>query len=335
VIATLLAYLNVLIPPQKFFIFPVLGLFYPVLFFLNCFFIVFWLFQDVKWMVPSVICLILGWNQFTGFVGLNNSQLEGGKDDITVMTYNTGRFYDAYQKFEKNTPKKIASFFADEAHYDIICLQEYDDRYSEEIERRMVGYDLIKVGNKRTVILSKYPEIRHGEVNFGTRTNACVWADFLVDDDTIRVYSIHLLSTKISGEADQVLDNIDLQERSTWKGMFSILSKYGGSSIARKDQAEQIKEHMKNCKHPIILCGDFNEPPASFVYNYLCQDFQDSFREQAEGIASTYRGRIPFLRIDYILNSRQLEVIDYKTLEEVDFSDHIPVVSTFSLKRDQ
>lgn len=286
-------------------------------------------------MILSVFCLLLGWNQFTGFVGLNNNQIEGGKGDIKVMTYNTHRFYEAYSKFEKNTPKKIASFFADEAHFDIICLQEFDDRYTSEIKRRMVGYDLIQVNNKRTVILSKYPEIRHGEVDFGTRTNACVWADFLVGDDTIRVYSVHLLSTKISGEADQVLDNIDLQERSTWKGVFSILSKYGGSSIARNDQAEQIKKHMKDCKYPIILCGDFNEPPASYVYNSLCEQLQDSFRERAEGIASTYRGRIPFLRIDYILSSNQLEAIDYETLKEVDFSDHIPVVTTFSRKKEQ
>lgn len=286
-------------------------------------------------MFPSVFCLLLGWNQFTGFVGLNKNHIEGGKGDITVMSYNTHRFYDAYRKFEQNTPKKIASFFAEEAHYDIICLQEYDARYTQEIKRRMVGYDLIEVGNKRTVILSKYPEIRHGEVDFGTRTNACVWADFLVGDDTIRVYSIHLLSTKISGEADQVLDNIDLQERSTWKGVFSILSKYGGSSIARNEQAEQIKNHMKDCKYPIILCGDFNEPPASYVYNSLCEELQDSFRERAEGISSTYRGRIPFLRIDYILSSQQLEAIDYKTLDDVDYSDHIPVVATFSRKKEK
>jgi len=283
-------------------------------------------------MIPSVLCLIAGWNQFTGFVGLNKAGSPGGVNDITVMTYNTARFYEAYRQFEKNTPKKIASFFAENARYDFICLQEFDQRYTQELKQRMTGYDLIQVNKKRTIILSKYPEIKHGEIDFGTRTNACVWADFLVGDDTVRVYNVHLLSTKISGEADQVLDNIDLQERSTWNGFFSILSKYSSSSVIRKEQASKIKAHMATTNHPIVFCGDFNEPPASFVYNYLCEDLQDSFREKAEGISSTYRGRIPFLRIDYILTSPDLKVINYQTLGKVNFSDHFPIVSTFSLK---
>ena len=69
-----------------------------------------------------------------------------------------------------------------------------------------------------------------------------------------------------------------------------------------------------------------NEPPSSYTYNVLCKDMQDSFREKATGIKSTYGGRIPFLRIDYILADTRYEVIDYKTYD-VEYSDHFPITS--------
>ena len=121
-----------------------------------------------------------------------------------------------------------------------------------------------------------------------------------------------------------MLDNIDLQKRTTWSEARTILSRYRKTAVIRAEQAAMIKDHAAQCNHHIIIAGDMNEPPSSYTYNQLCDNMKDSFREKASGIESTYGGRIPFLRIDYVFVDDATEVVSYHT-HKVDYSDHYPI----------
>jgi endonuclease/exonuclease/phosphatase family metal-dependent hydrolase len=59
----------------------------------------------------------------------------------------------------------------------------------------------------------------------------------------------------------------------------------------------------------------------------------DSFKEKGSGIGNTYNGAFPSFRIDYVMHSKELEALDYRTVK-ADLSDHLPVVVGFRFKPD-
>ena len=324
IICTLLVYLTSFYPPEKLWIFSTLGLIYPILFFANCLFIIFWLFNEVRWMIPSVLCVLAGWTYTTGFIGLNSGNQDARSTDISIMSYNTHFFAGLPAKGAENSLYEVADYMKTTTLPRIVCLQEFWEDHKDILLQKFEGYKFINIYGKRTAIVTDYPVLDQGEIDFGTTTNSCVWADLVIDPDTVRVYSFHLQSNNITVDADQMLDNIDLQESATWNEARTIISKYRTTANKRSEQAAMIKEHAASSKRKIILAGDMNEPPSSFTYHKMKENLKDSFRERASGIGSTYGGRIPFLRIDYILVDNSYDVIQYHT-HSVDYSDHYPI----------
>jgi endonuclease/exonuclease/phosphatase (EEP) superfamily protein YafD len=85
-----------------------------------------------------------------------------------------------------------------------------------------------------------------------------------------------------------------------------------------------IARHIELCKHPVIICGDFNDPPVSYTYRKISHGFADAFMRSGWGIGSTYHGPMPSFRIDYIMHSKQFISMDYRRIK-FDYSDHFPV----------
>ena len=97
------------------------------------------------------------------------------------------------------------------------------------------------------------------------------------------------------------------------EGFFRITSRLKKSFIKRAIEVDVIKEHMNKSPFPIIICGDFNDTPNSYAYKKISHGLKDSFLEQGIGIGSTFLGKIPFLRIDYILHSPRLKTNTFTT----------------------
>ena len=57
----------------------------------------------------------------------------------------------------------------------------------------------------------------------------------------------------------------------------------------------------------------------------------DAFYEKGLGISSTYGGRIPFLRIDYIMSDQSFDVLNYNLIKN-EYSDHYPIRASVILK---
>ena len=85
-----------------------------------------------------------------------------------------------------------------------------------------------------------------------------------------------------------------------------------------------MNTEIKNSPYPVVLCGDFNDTPVSYCYNVVSKSLEDSFIESGSGVGTTYIGKIPSNRIDYIFHSDQLESMEFKT-HQVSYSDHKPI----------
>lgn len=292
--------------------------------------VLFWMLVEFKYLFASLITIFIGWSHLQGFV--NFSTLSDEPGDLTVMTYNTNFFYSVRKGAKKEVDKKkkeVSLFFAEHKDVDVFCLQE-SSKFSKDILKNLLpDFHVHEIPKRATFIISRYPIVSNGEIDFGTITNSCIWADIKTLSGKVRIYTAHLQSNKVSTDAVVVLDNANLQEKRTWNGIRDILGKYSQTSRKRAKQAQMIADHAAKCGHKTIIAGDVNDPPTSYTYSRLCGDFQDSFVAAGAGIGTTYAGRIPMLRIDYIFADNDFEVESFEVLKE-DYSDHYPVKGVYS-----
>jgi len=102
--------------------------------------------------------------------------------------------------------------------------------------------------------------------------------------------------------------------------------------IKRASQAKIISKHIQNSPYPVIVCGDFNDVPVSYTYRKMKKSLNDSYIEAGKGIGTTYKGKFPAFRIDFIFHSKDLNCLKFN-IHDVYLSDHFPVTGEFVLKR--
>jgi len=333
VLALGLAYMSPFVDPNKTSVFSFFGLFYPVILMVNLAMILFWMLVDFKKLFLSLIAVILGWSHLQGFVNFGGNETTPA--ELKILTYNVGFGYpvrSGRKEMRAKNKEALSSFFLMHDDVDIFCLQESSAYFSRRILREAFpGYHAVEVENQATFLFSKYPIVQYGNVPFGTSTNSCLWADFDLGNDTIRVYNVHLQSNSVSLDANEVIDNVNLQEKKTWQGIRGILGKYSASSKVRARQAQKVKAHALLSEYPTIILGDINDPPTAYSYRKLSNGFQDAFIQAGNGIGTTYAGKIPMLRIDYILVDDHFETKTFTVLEEP-YSDHYAVKAGISFK---
>ncbi len=330
------AYLAPYISPQTTWFFAIFGLFYPILLALNIIFFLFWSWRKKWYCLYSLGCILLGWTHFTGLMGFNLSQPKP-KEPLTVVSYNTRSLIKLFPRRRDNTANQDAfkkRLKEEIGEVEIFCVQEFL-AFNTTIEKLKTLFNVPyfkKYDGRGTAIFSKYPIINTGKIKFKKTENSCIWVDIQIDKQVVRVYSIHLESPKISGDARLLKKDAKLNDKKTWQGVKGILKKYRHSTNTRVDQMRMVKEHISKTPHPVIVCGDLNDTPISYVYEQMSKGLIDNFKEAGRGWGATYNGSIPMLRIDYIFTeSEHFNVYEHGILDE-EHSDHYPVYSQLKLK---
>lgn len=339
---TFFAYLSPYIHPATFWPFAVLGLFYPILLALNIAFIIFWLIRRRRYAILSAICLLLGWNHFTSFVGLSLSGSSGDEDQsVNIISYNIYGFFNQ-EKGGKSTRNRWSEAelldFYQKHRPDIWCLQEfstaprYADQYADLIRSKTPLKNAYFEPETGLAVFSRYP-IKGVKIHYFGRHNTIngyLIADIQHGDQTFRLFNIHLQSNAVSQMANDVAQNGQLREKETWLQIKGMIGRYRRTAVLRSDQASEIRELLEESPHPVILCGDFNDVPLSYAYHRISDELTDGFRKKGKGLGTTFHGSLPALRIDYILSSPEFKTLDYRVLKN-DLSDHYPVMSTLQL----
>jgi len=215
---------------------------------------------------------------------------------------------------------------------DVLCLQEF--RSTPEYSAARFEERLRGVYNYKTVrgdfswgnaIYSKFPIARSGLIEFEDTSNSILWADVVVRRDTLRVFNAHLQTTAVKATDEQYLVDMDFvsgdDDSSRLKG---ILGRLRDNYVIRAAQADTLAARIASSPHAVVVCGDFNDTPVSWAYRRISRGLDDSFREAGRGYGHTYRGFFDLLRIDYMLHSRSIECVEYRS-PSFDNSDHNPV----------
>ncbi|SIN81529.1 endonuclease/exonuclease/phosphatase family protein [Algoriphagus halophilus] len=330
---SLTLFLSVYVSPEYFPYVGLLPFFIPIIWLVNLFLFFIFLLSWKKWAWFHLAALLIGYK-----FALITLQLHPKNEDsqgLKVLSYNAHKFdfkRDAEGKIDQNV-----FTWLNEHPADIKVFQEFYQDYTSASRNaiKLLGKDngfysfyhpVDGNPEKRSIglaIFSRYPIIHEGKVFDKNGTNGAIFADVLVDSDTIRIYNAHLESMRIDSDGLENLEGVKENYRQT-------LGKLHRGSLERSKQLAVLVEHLKNSPHPIILMGDLNEIPYSYTYFKLGENLDNAFEKAGRGFGFTYNKVLFFLRIDHIFSSPNLKAIEFKTHREVDYSDHYPISATFS-----
>jgi endonuclease/exonuclease/phosphatase family metal-dependent hydrolase len=341
ILLTFIAYLSSWTKPQEMWYIQFVGMAYPWLLFCNIILIIIWLRLKTRYYLFSLATILLGWSHFSHFVGW--SILNGSTDGfrLKVLTYNIDNF--SYFLKSQDFEKRYAAFekFITKENPDLICLQESfitTPEYSNRIKKFpcLAAYPyIVHPVEKGIVIFSKIPPLQQGKIQLSEdrneTANGANFADFNINSKPIRLIITHLQSNSVTERTAAIINNPNLRDEETQETAKSVIRGIRNMSYFRAKQSEQIKAFIKKSPYPVIVAGDFNDTPQSYTYAQISEGLQDAFAEKGFGLGITYGGKIPALRIDYILVSPKLKVLSHR-IPSQPFSDHYPVVAEIGVE---
>lgn len=238
------------------------------------------------------------------------------KGTLRVVSWNCHNFGLSYQVLAQ------ASRFIKQRQPHLICLQERP-------HTNLVSLDSVKAAfreypycvlnsredeNLNLIVFSKYPLVSLREYYFNATYNKFLQTEVVVGADTLTLFNVHLQTT---GQGD-----------SNGKGTF-VESMYRNTK-QRNRQALLLRQKIARSRHPVLVCGDFNDLRGSYAYRAVARGLRDAYQQAGRGWGGTYQPYHRLLKIDYMLCSASLRVQSYRLITN-SWSDHAMQESSFEL----
>ena len=302
-----------------------------------------WVFFARVMLVFNLGVLALNFNHIAATYQINS---QGGADprDVRVVSMNVDAF-----RFKSENVRTVANLLLKQKP-DILCLQEFRSELSEgppplpyfKEKLGLAHHAFVPLSPGKAfglIIFSRYPIVRTNVLGDTSRHsgNGLMFADLVLYGETLRVYNMHLESYSFSVSQKRMLGQAqtpararkengkrrkvssdELNSRNVWEVVKVMLG-------AWRNQLKQLaayRRHKQNAPRAVIVCGDLNNTPHTYMYRKMTEEMQDCFREAGNGFGKTYGSGPKALRIDYILASNRLKVSRFRTLETQVVSDH-------------
>jgi endonuclease/exonuclease/phosphatase family metal-dependent hydrolase len=332
--------------PAKLWWAELLALSYPYLLLLNIAFIIYWLFKRYRFALLSFFVILSGYNCFTSTYQLPfKGKTKTGDSTISVLSYNV-RLFDLYNWTGNVKTRTFIFDWLKERQPDIICFQEYYNGDKGDFQNTAMlkgflkaknahveyGVTLRKTDHWGLATFTSFPVVGKGRVIYEEgQTNFGIYTDVKINNDTLRIYNVHLQSNHFKEKDYKFIESPDSgSNEEIYNSSKNILRRLKAAAVKRAQQVDELKMHINNSPYHVILCGDFNDPPFSYAYHVLSEGLTDTFREKGSGMGITYIGKIPFFRIDYLLHDDKLKCISH-SVPDIRFSDHKPLFTELEI----
>lgn len=327
------------VSPEKSLFMAYLGLGFPILFVLNFFYALYWLFtRDWKPLLMTLICFLICWGPITRYFPFHNKTNVPQENTIKVLSYNVMNF--AGKPHTAQSPNRIIEYIA-QSDADIVCLQEYNVATSgknnltkEAIQKALAMYPyraVVAFNKKRpnigNALYSKYPIRQSRLIDYESDYNGSAYHELDVNGKKMVVINNHLESFKLTqkdkSQYSGLIKSFDTEKLHEIRG--TISRKLGPAFLQRAQQARKIAEEINKAEADYILvCGDFNDTPLSYAHRIIQGDLTDAFVASGRGMGSTYNQNFFLFRIDNILHSSNATSYNC-TVDHVKYSDHYPM----------
>ena len=315
-----------------------LGLLFPVFLLLNVCFLAFWLCVRKLWALIPFTGLVAGFGPVRVYSPLNVVR-DAPEGAIKVMSYNVFNFSTWHDTSE---PSEILGYIASQ-NPDILCMQEAaagggkQEIIDSTLQRTLAYKDTVNAGS--IAIYSKFPIVGKERIPYFSKSSNSSAAFFLKTGraDTTIVVVNHLEVTGISLEQRSQFkamlkgklerDSAEIESRALWRSL-------ARSAAVRAPQADAVAEYVSRHRgKSIILTGDFNDSPLSYVHRRIARELTDCYVVTANGPGISYHYSGFYVRIDNIMCSAQWTPYQCRVDNSIKASDHYPIVCL--LKRDR
>lgn len=327
--------------PEQHPILSVLGMTFPVFLLVNLLFLFLWL--TIKWKkawIP-IAGFAAAYVPITLFMPVNMRQ-EVPEGTIKLISYNVCTYGGNY-KYE-NGFETVFSYL-ERQKADIVCLQEDVDSWRRYV---FIKYAKIYPYNDTTMlhnnaftyncvgIHTRFPIIRKERIWYPSNTNGSVAYYLNTGKDTLLVINNHLEGTHLSESERNNYKRMlrGKMERDTAKAesMF-LIEKLGNNNAKRAVQADIVHRYIEEHRqYPTIVCGDFNDTPISYARRTIAQGLTDCFQTTGRGFGLSYNQKGFYFRIDHILCSPDLQPYNCQVDDEMDASDHYPIICHLKMR---
>ncbi|HNN31743.1 MAG TPA: endonuclease/exonuclease/phosphatase family protein [Chitinophagaceae bacterium] len=341
------ALLSFWVSPQEFWVIGFLTLIFPYTATILALLCIFWFISKPKFGWFILIVFLLGYKHYCAifsFTSIKDFMLNKQTKDIRIISWNIQSFngISKTKEAKKNSKNDILNCI-NKYKPNIVCLQEFNTSnlsadadnlstfkkyypyyyFSEDYKRKKGSYI------SGCIIFSTYPIIKTGKTKYPF-AESLIYADIKINSDTIRVYTSHLQSYKFKKEDYDELDNISQHNEASKTASKNLFNKMKLAFKHRAEQATIVKDVTSADNKPSIICGDFNDVPASYTYNTIKGNRQDAFLNNIFGIGKTFTSLAPTLRIDYILPDNYFKINQFDLVDE-NLSDHLMLVTDVML----
>lgn len=343
-----LVVVSIYINPVHFYLFAFMGYLFPVVWIANILSFIYWALKRKKRALIPLLTIVIGWTQWQNtfqWSGKTVDDISTLSKPLTIMTLNV-KMFDYYQwSGREDLQEKIFDYIR-KKNPDIVCLQEfYSTNQKREFTKnyiiarlnnytyRHIGYIQKKSSGRGfgLATFSKYPITGRQVLKFENSTNFSIQTDIKVKGVTVRLFNNHLESMRLSSQDISVIGNMkSVDGFEDEKGIKLVANKIGRAFKERAQQAQMIGKHIENSAYPVIVCGDFNDTPVSYVYHKMRGNLKDAFVEAGKGFCGTYNGKLPSFRIDYILFDPKFEAYNFER-DKLNLSDHFPIITTIDI----
>ena len=343
VLAMVLCAYSVYLRPANYPNWSALGMVFPFFIIATLVFLFVWPFVKWKCCAISIIGIIACWSSIRNYCPINLFQDAPGSKSLKILSYNVFMFR-GYHEGQTDLIDYILNSKAD-----IVCLQEASGLNKGDLFSLLNEvYPYIETGESsgyECAFLSKYPILSLEKIDFETTSARCNSCEILAYDDTVKVFNCHLESYKLNDddkhlykqiikrsvhiqEESQAEDSLSLKE-----GVWWLEGKLAKANAARSIQAEKLDSIISITQNKyIIVCGDFNDSPISYVHKTLTKQLKDAYTESGNGPGWSYNQNGMYFRIDHILISDSFNSYNAKVDKYGQESDHYPIFCTLEMQ---
>ena len=313
----------------------VLGMAFPFFLLVNLAFLFFWLVFKWRMIWISVVGFACAYVPINIYMPINSRQ-DVPEGTLKLVSYNVCAYGGNY-KYEQGF-ETVLKYLVDQQP-DIICVQEDVDawrRYVFQEYKKHWAYNdtMVLANNAKSFnalgIHTRFPIIRRERINYASVANGSVAWWLKVNDDTLVVVNNHFESCHLNNDDREQYRQIikgELPGDSARSGSKLLLIKLAEANAVRSKQIRAVLRYVEaHQQYPIIVCGDFNDNPISYSRHAMAEQLTDCFRKTGRGIGLSYNQKAFSFRIDHIFCSQRLQPYNCKIDDEMDASDHYPIL---------
>lgn len=297
----------------------------------NVLFVLMWLVvHSWRWLWSAASLLVCAYQLYT-YCPINVPE-HAPEGSVKVISYNTYGF--GYGDKDSASYHQMLEFL-ETCDANILCAQEsdYSLGHKRDIENATAHWQytdsvLVEQTHNALTIFSDYPILSRHIVRSSSASHICVAYMLLVEGDTVCVVNSHFVSNSISSDDKETYKKLVTarDEESSKQDFLRLCRKINEAGTARAAQADSLAAYLETLGDmPIIVCGDFNDSPLSYVHQRLVRDLNDAYTASGLGPGISYHLNQMFFRLDNILCSHHWKSYGADVRADLKMSDHYSI----------